>query len=84
MIRALVKLGIALVLVALLAGCLSPAAQSQPAYWPTDGWRTTTPEQQDMESEQPGQMVDAIKEQELPIHSLLIVRNGYQISEIYA
>ena len=82
--RALVKLGIALVLVALLAGCLSPAAQSQPAYWPTDGWRTTTPEQQGMDSEQLVQMVDAIQEQQLPIHSLLIVRNGYLISEIYA
>jgi len=36
-----------------------------------------------MDSEALTQMVDQIQEEQLPLHSLLIVRNGYLVTEIY-
>ncbi len=84
--RARIRLGIAFLLTAILTGCLSPAAQTQPEpdYWPTEGWRTTTPEEQGMDSETLAKMIEAIQQEQLPLHSLLIVRNGYLVGEIYA
>jgi CubicO group peptidase (beta-lactamase class C family) len=84
MIKARIELGItSLVLAAILAACLTPAAQPQPNYWPTDGWRSAAPEEQGMNSEILLKMIEAIKEEQLPLHSLLIVRNGYLVGEIY-
>lgn len=54
-----------------------------PGYWPTDGWRTSTPEEQGMDGEELAQMVEDINRQGLNLHSLLIVRNGYLVSETY-
>ena len=77
------NLGIAFILIAILANCTSPGVQTKAAYWPTDGWRTTAPEEQGMDSEVLAQMVEHIQTEQLPVHSLLIVRNGYLVSEIY-
>jgi CubicO group peptidase (beta-lactamase class C family) len=54
-----------------------------PAYWPTTGWRSATPEEQGMDSEKLAQMVEHIQQTALDLHSLLIVRNGYLVSELY-
>ena len=94
------KLGIAFILIAFLVGCApaetppseisptgaSPASSTPapPAYWPTDGWRSTAPEEQGMDSEKLAQMVEHIQQEKLDLHSLLIVRNGYLVSELYA
>ena len=69
----------------LLAGCAQPAAPPRPAldYWPTQDWRTSTPEQQGMDSQRLGAAFDAIAQQELGLHSLLIIRNGYIVTEAY-
>ena len=78
------RLGIAFVLIAFLASCApSFPTPSPPAYWPTDGWRSTTPEEQGMDSEKLAQMVEHIRTEKLDLHSLLIVRNGYLVSELY-
>lgn len=64
----------------------SPAITAAPAlepYWPTQGWRTSTPEQQGISSKQLAQMLDAIAEKKLNIHSILIVRHGYLVAEVY-
>lgn len=78
------RLGIALVLIVFLAGCAparpTPAA---PDYWPTDGWRSTTPEEQGMDSETLARMVEHVGEEGLDLHSLLVIRNGYLVSELY-
>jgi CubicO group peptidase (beta-lactamase class C family) len=81
-----IRLGIVFLLTVILTGCLSPAAQTQPEtdYWPKEGWRTTTPEEQGMDSETLANMIEAIQQEQLPLHSLLIVRNGCLVSEIYA
>jgi CubicO group peptidase (beta-lactamase class C family) len=49
-------------------------------YWPIQDWRTSTPEQQGMDSEKLAQMLESIKAQ---FHSLLIIRHGYIVTEAY-
>jgi CubicO group peptidase (beta-lactamase class C family) len=52
-----------------------------PPYWPTTGWRTSTPEAQGIDSEKLADLVLAIREQNIPVHSLLIIRNGYVVAD---
>jgi CubicO group peptidase (beta-lactamase class C family) len=53
-------------------------------YWPTAGWRTSTPEQQGMDSEKLAELMDYLQEQtSIDIHSLLIIRNGYSVLDAY-
>lgn len=60
----------------------STEAQSKPAdYWPTEGWRTASPESQGMNSELLAEMFKEINNNNIDITSLLIVRNGYIITE---
>src|SRR3972149_5315123 len=61
----------------------SPPTRVPPAYWPTQGWRATTPEQQGMNSDKLVEMLDAIQKQNYPIHAVVIVRNGYLVLEAY-
>jgi CubicO group peptidase (beta-lactamase class C family) len=56
---------------------------SSPAYWPTDGWRSTTPEQQGIDSDKLADVLDYIRKNEIKIHSLLIVRNGFVVLDAY-
>lgn len=51
----------------------------QSPYWPTDGWRTTTPESQGLDSEELVKAFDFIRENKINIHSMLIIRNGYVV-----
>ncbi|MBI1807556.1 MAG: serine hydrolase [Ignavibacteria bacterium] len=48
----------------------------QKAEWPTRGWLTSTPEAQGIDSKQLATIFDAVKQRNIPIHSLLMVRNG--------
>lgn len=63
-----------------LAPTLTPMSSE---YWPTQGWRTSTPEQQGMDSEQLVKMMDYVQKLGYDLHSLLIVRNGYLVMEAY-
>ena len=78
------QLSIAFMLIVFLAGC-APAiyTPAPPAYWPTHGWRSAIPEEQGMDSELLAQMVEHIQQEKLDLHSLLVVRNGYLVSEAY-
>jgi CubicO group peptidase (beta-lactamase class C family) len=78
----------------ILAGCspapatLTPPSVPAPtsasgAYWPTEAWRTTTPEEQGMDSQKLAQMLAAVEQQRLSLHSLLVIRHGYIVSETY-
>ena len=60
----------------------TPASESD-VYWPTEGWRTSTPEEQGMDSQMLAGMVDEINERKMKVHSLLVIRNGYLVSETY-
>lgn len=69
-----------------MAGCQAPTAVVPPAapdYWPTDGWRSASPESQGMDSGALADAIATVEAQHLPIHSLLIVRHGYAVLDIY-
>ena len=57
-------------------------AQESP-YWPTDGWRAATPESQGLDSETLAKAFDFIRGNDINIHSMMIIRNGYVILDAY-
>jgi len=59
------------------------ASVELPDYWPTDGWRTSLPELQGMSSARLQGLHDYIRDEDLPLDSLLVVRNGYIVYEDY-
>jgi hypothetical protein len=78
-----------LVLCALVAGCVQPTSTPAPlftqdsaAYWPTNGWRTSTPEEQGMDSVLLADMMAAIQEQGYDIDSVTVIRNGYIVADV--
>ena len=75
---------VVLLIVTLIACAPSSSTPTPPTYWPTTGWRSAAPEEQGMDSEKLAQMVEHIQQEKLDLHSLLIVRNGYLVSELYA
>ena len=54
-----------------------------PEYWPTSVWRTSSPEQQGMDSAKLGAMLTEILDKHYHIHGLVIIRNGYLVLEMY-
>lgn len=73
-------------LTGLLAGCVYiPAAPAtpQPAYWPDVEWRSSTPEEQGLDSAPILSMLQEIQSSDLHVHSVLIVRHGYLVTEVY-
>jgi CubicO group peptidase (beta-lactamase class C family) len=50
-------------------------------YWPTNGWRTSTPENQGMDSEILVDMLEKVNEQDYKTDSLTIIRNGYIVTD---
>ena len=76
----------ALLCLLVTAGCVMPPpilSPPVPDYWPTQGWRTSTPEAQGMDSRLLAQAVGLIREQDLAVDSLLIVRHGYVVLDAY-
>ncbi len=55
----------------------------EPDYWPTQGWHSSTPEAQGMDSALLAQTVEEINANQTNLHSLLVVRNGYLVTEAY-
>ena len=76
-----------LMILSLNVGCAGPSAMSagtrEPDYWPTEGWQSSSPETQGMNSEHLARMFKYIEEKDIHLHSLLIVRNGYLVTEVY-
>jgi len=74
----------AVVTAAFLAGLLSCSSCSNTEapvsdYWPTEGWRTSSPEEQGMDSEMLAKMQENILVRDLRIDSVQIIRNGYLV-----
>jgi CubicO group peptidase (beta-lactamase class C family) len=72
---------VALLLVAFAAACAPPGRDA--INWPTDEWRTSTPERQDMESARLQEMMDLIDEEGFAYDSILVVRHGRIVFEEY-
>jgi CubicO group peptidase (beta-lactamase class C family) len=67
----------------IVAPNLPAQGSANATYWPTVSWRTSPPEEQGMDSQKLAQMLDTIQQEKLNFHSLLIIRNGYLVSESY-
>ncbi len=63
--------------------CLTRAGVTSKPYWPSDNWRRSTPEAQGIDSGQIALIFDAVKRKQIPIHSMIVIRNGYLVSEAY-
>lgn len=57
--------------------------QKLPSYWPTEEWRTSTPEEQGMSSGKLVELFEKLEETSHPIEGLIIIRNGYIVAEHY-
>jgi CubicO group peptidase (beta-lactamase class C family) len=60
----------------------TPTQSDSIGYWPTDGWLTSTPEEQGMDSETLADMLMLIQDEDYKIDSLTIVRNGYIVLDV--
>lgn len=73
-------------LVIILLSTTMPLNQSVSAasdYWPAADWRTSSPEEQGIDSAKLYRMLAYIKENNIDIHSILIIRHGYLVLESY-
>jgi CubicO group peptidase (beta-lactamase class C family) len=55
----------------------------QPAYWPGNEWRVSSPEEQGIDSASILSMLQEIQQKNLNIHSVLVIRHGYLVTEVY-
>jgi CubicO group peptidase (beta-lactamase class C family) len=55
----------------------------KPDYWPTNGWKTATPESQGMDSTPLLNMLEIIWDEDIKIDSVLVVRNGYLVMDAF-
>ena len=81
-------IGLGVIAVAALAIVLIPKLVNQgptptQTYWPTQGWRSSTPEEQGLDSAKLAEMLQAIQENNTRIDSLLIIRNGSVLLDAY-
>ncbi len=68
----------------LASSCTAPSTGVEStAYWPGHDWRTSTPEAQGVDSTQLVALLQAIQDRQLAIHSVLIIRHGYLVTEVY-
>jgi CubicO group peptidase (beta-lactamase class C family) len=56
---------------------------AQQVYYPTDTWRTSTPEEQGMDSAKLAEMFRQIQNDDVQIRSVLVIRHGYLVAECY-
>lgn len=55
----------------------------QPDYWPTQGWRSSTPEEQGFDSAKLAEGLQSIRDQQINLHSLMIIHNDSVILDAY-
>ena len=51
--------------------------------WPTKDWLTSAPAEQGMDPQRLASMLDTVEQQKIGLHSLLVIRHGYIVSETY-
>jgi CubicO group peptidase (beta-lactamase class C family) len=78
---------IILVIAALTVSACSPKQAPievpAPSYWPTQSWRTSTPEEQGFDSAKLAEGLQAMRDNGINIHSLTIIRNDNLILDAY-
>ena len=84
MIIAVVALALIIILAVILVPKLvKPEQASEPDYWPTNGWQTSTPEEQGMDSVKLAEAIEQIQKLDIPVNSLLILRDGKILLDAY-
>jgi CubicO group peptidase (beta-lactamase class C family) len=73
-----------ILLMLFLVSCtaLSPKATLAPPYWPTDGWRTSTPEEQGIDSTELVNMIEYVQRMKYDVDSVVVIRHGYKVAQI--
>jgi CubicO group peptidase (beta-lactamase class C family) len=56
---------------------------ASPDYWPTKGWRSSSPEDQGMDSGKLIEMLEKVRDEKYPVDSITIIRNGYLVTDAY-
>ena len=79
----LVLIGIAPLVWLFTAGLRTPVQVPAPEYWPTNGWQTSSPEEQGFDSAKLAEGLQDIQSKEINIDSLLIIRNGYVVLDAH-
>jgi CubicO group peptidase (beta-lactamase class C family) len=82
---------IGLICVAILAGLvfvvlpqlLESKQASTATYWPTQGWRESTPEEQGFDSAKLAEGLQAIQDRDINLDSLLVIRDGSVLLDAY-
>jgi len=86
MSRAIIGKSILFICVYLLISVSLSAAEflsKEHNYWPTEGWRTSTPEAQGMRSDVLADMLSLVQEKGYKIDSITVVRNGFIVADAY-
>ncbi|WP_377890865.1 serine hydrolase domain-containing protein [Alkalihalobacillus sp. R86527] len=65
------------------AGVVREEAPEILSYWPTEVWQTSTPESVGMNSSLLGNMFQHIEDENIPMEGMLIIKDGYIVSEKY-
>lgn len=61
------------------ACALASQIAAQTTYYPTSAWRTSTPEQQGVDSAKLAAGLEFVRQKSLNIHSLMVIRNGHVV-----
>lgn len=64
-------------------GPTQPESREPAAYWPTEEWLSSTPEEQGISSEKLTELLSFVREKRIDLHSVLIVRNGRMVLDAY-
>lgn len=67
----------------LTAGLRTPVEAPAPEYWPTAGWRTSTPEEQGFDSAKLAAGLRTLLDDGAEVDSLLVIRNGYMVLDAH-
>jgi CubicO group peptidase (beta-lactamase class C family) len=74
---------LAVLALVLIPRLLKPEQAATPTYWPTQSWRTSTPEEQGFDSSKLAEGLQTMRDRNVRLDSLLIIRNGYVLLDAY-
>ena len=63
-------------------GAAAPAPEAGD-FWPTQGWRVSTPQEQGMDGAKLDDALEAADRKKLGLHGLVVIRHGYIVQEKY-
>ncbi len=72
-----------IVICTVLSGTCAISYSQISSYWPTEGWKTSTPEKQGINSQKLADGINRIIDKSVNLHSVLVIRNGYIVADAY-